>query len=408
MDGGQRNGESAAMKESHLQPTVKPVPRAAAGLLLAASILAACGGDAGVAPSASAGELEVTVATAGLDQDADGYAVDVDGEGRAVGPNGTVTFTDLEPGSRMVELSGVQANCAVAGENPRAVAVTGGAKATTRFDVACLDAVIDQIAFTSERDDPQGEIYLLNVDGPGVTRLSNNPGADIFPAVSPDGTKILFTSARAAPDPADLYVMNADGSNVTRLTTEGFNRHGVWSRDGSRIAFTSNRDGNDEVYVMNADGSVQVNLTKHAAQDMVPHWSPDGTRIVFQSDRDGNNEIYVMNRNGSNLINLTNPPAADELPRWSPDGSRILFITNRDGNYELYLMDPDGSNLVNVTNHPAYDAWGDWSPDGSRIAFESNRGGNLEIYVMGASGTFLVKRTDHAALDRFPSWGLVR
>src|SRR5207248_8779821 len=73
-----------------------------------------------------------------------------------------------------------------------------------------------------------------------------------------------------------------------------------------QIAFTSGRDGNDEIYVMNADGSGQVNITNNPAEDTYPVWSPDGSKIAFYSNRDGNGEIYVMNADGSGHTTLTN------------------------------------------------------------------------------------------------------
>ncbi len=86
-----------------------------------------------------------------------------------------------------------------------------------------------------------------------------------------------------------------------------------WSPDGTEIAFTSNRDGNDEIYVMNADGSNQTRLTYNDAYDGMPAWSPDGTRIAFESRRDSNGSaIYVMNADGSNQTQLT------KRPWWSP------------------------------------------------------------------------------------------
>jgi Tol biopolymer transport system component len=69
---------------------------------------------------------------------------------------------------------------------------------------------------------------------------------------------------------------------------------------------------------MNADGSGVTNLTYNPADDSFPIWSPDGTRIVFQSDRDGDDEICVMNADGSGVANLTNEPEHDWAPDWSP------------------------------------------------------------------------------------------
>ncbi len=69
---------------------------------------------------------------------------------------------------------------------------------------------------------------------------------------------------------------------------------------------------------MDADGSGLTTLTDNPANDSFPAWSPDGSRIAFTSDRDGNAEVYVMNADGSDLTRLTNNPAEDDAPAWSP------------------------------------------------------------------------------------------
>jgi dipeptidyl aminopeptidase/acylaminoacyl peptidase len=113
---------------------------------------------------------------------------------------------------------------------------------------------------------------------------------------------------------------------------------------------------------MNADGSGQINLSNHPALDDKPTWSPDGTKLAFRSDRDGNQEIYVMNADGTGQTNLTNHAANDGGPDWSSDGTKIAFNSDRDGNLEVYVMNPDGSGLTNLTNNPAHDYEPDWSP----------------------------------------------
>ena len=78
--------------------------------------------------------------------------------------------------------------------------------------------------------------------------------------------------------------MDADGSNVVRLTTSpALDRFPIFSPDGTKIAFTSNRDGNTEIYVMNADGTDQTRITNRPGGDSQPNWSPDGTRIAWRS-----------------------------------------------------------------------------------------------------------------------------
>jgi len=109
--------------------------------------------------------------------------------------------------------------------------------------------------------------------------------------------------------------MNADGSSITQLTNSG-NASPVWSPDGRKLAFTSGRDGTNQIYVMNAaDGSNQVRITSDTG--VRPAWSPDGQKIAFSGAVGTNSEVVVMNADGSNPINLTNHPSTDFIPDWA-------------------------------------------------------------------------------------------
>ena len=129
-----------------------------------------------------------------------------------------------------------------------------------------------------------------------------------------------------------------------------FDTSPAWSPDGTRIAFSSNGDGDPEIYVINAQGSGTAQLTNDGATDVHPAWSPDGARIAFASTRDGNGEIYVINADGSDVERLTSSGDTDVHPAWSPDGTRIAFMSYRDGNWEIVVMNADGSDVERLTN----------------------------------------------------------
>ena len=217
-------------------------------------------------------------------------------------------------------------------------------------------------------------------------------------------SRIAFTSNRDG-NP-EIYTMNADGADVKRLTNNPERDVSPsWSPDGHRIAFVSYRDGVGEVYVMNADGTNLHRLTNSSNHKEDIAWSPNGIRIAFASEREGNRDIYVMNADGSGVRPLTNHPSSDASPSWSPDGRQIAFESEREGNRDIYVMNADGSDARPLTNHPSDDASPSWSPDGRQIAFESEREGNRDIYVMNADGSSDAKRlTSHSAGSWFPSW----
>ncbi|MCP4540686.1 MAG: hypothetical protein GY832_26405 [Chloroflexi bacterium] len=196
--------------------------------------------------------------------------------------------------------------------------------------------------------------------------LTDHTGHDQCPELSPDGTRITFHN-HDVNRKNSIYVVNIDGSGLTRLTdTNDWSGSGfcpTWSPDNTRVAYTNDRGSIANIYVVSADGSNLIKLTNadwgDPQRNQDPAWSPDGTRIAFSSTRDGDGEIYVMNADGSGAIRLTHAPGWDGSPSWSPDGTLIAFTSRRDGNEEVYVMNVDGSNQINLTNHPANDR-GTW------------------------------------------------
>lgn len=149
---------------------------------------------------------------------------------------------------------------------------------------------------------PMGDrqIYVMNADGTGGTQLTFDPVCDVpcsvdnlDPGWSSDSKRIVFASTRDGN--YEIYVMNADGSGQTRLTNDQTNDFGPsWSPDGKRIAFHSNRSGvSYNIYVMNPDGTGVTRVTTSNRNDTNPSWAPDSEHLVFDSDRDPSTELQL-------------------------------------------------------------------------------------------------------------------
>ena len=196
------------------------------------------------------------------------------------------------------------------------------------------------------------DIYMADLEGNIIKKLTNEIGYDAEPTVSPKGDKIVFTSTRNGD--IDLYTMNIDGSDVKQITFDyGYDGGAFFSPDGTKIIFRSSRPKTEEEIAeykgLLADGLVQP------------------TEM----------ELYICNADGSDLKQLTHLGNANWSPFFLPSGDRIIFSSNfeNDGGFpfDLYAIDIDGKNLEKITHGGSFNAFPVFSNDGTRILFSSNR-----------------------------------
>jgi Tol biopolymer transport system component len=149
----------------------------------------------------------------------------------------------------------------------------------------------------------------MNADGSGRTRLATG---DWLLDWSPDGQHIVFTRE------SNLYLINVDGSGEKPLTTTGVSHLFGWSPDGSRILFES--DGG--LFTINPDGSGLTRLVDELGEEPTIVWLADGARMAFTSDRDGAQDIYVVNLDGSGLRRLTDARGVPANPAFERTWAR--------------------------------------------------------------------------------------
>jgi Tol biopolymer transport system component len=269
------------------------------------------------------------------------------------------------------------------------------------------------IVFRSDRDG-EPDLFTLDVVTGATTKLTTTPGfAELQPAWSPEGGRILHVRRARLSGRPDLFVTNANGKGRIRLTSTPVpERDPSWSPDGTRLVYAARTAPGEpfRIFVARADGSRREQLTSQKAGfDAAPVWSPDGTRIAFVSNRNGGfPELYLMNADGTGVKRLTTNALIDANPSWSPDGTRLVFERCcENGTSDLFTIDATTRAEVSVTASASSQEFDpSWSPDGTRIAYDAFEVGqsNIDIWVVNADGSNPVRLTQQVGPDLSPDW----
>jgi Tol biopolymer transport system component len=255
------------------------------------------------------------------------------------------------------------------------------------------------------------QLHSVNADGGGITQITSLPEVDpgsfgnaFMPDVSPDGRRIVFS--HDVEGSGQLYVVNIDGTGLTQLTDEPGRFHGAahWAPDGKSIVFVRDT-ATTHVGVITTMAATPGAPMRSLTTDVIwgsfwPQYTPDGRRIMFFSSLGGLvSAIWIMDADGSHQRRLTAAPIEAGFSDLSPDGRRVLFINHQNTSLptSIFRMKLDGSSITRLTNAgPLHDVQPVYSPDGAKIAFVSDRRSpagehDQDLYVMRADGTHITR-----------------
>jgi dipeptidyl aminopeptidase/acylaminoacyl peptidase len=363
--------------------------------------------------------VAVRVSEGGADLDEDGYVISVDGgPAMAIAPSNPWIIGRLEPGQHTISLSGVPANCTVAGGTSRTVTVTLRLVEAVEFLVDC-SAVTGTIrvttATTGEDFDPDG--YRARLDGGAELVMPTNgtawlhklaPGnytvrmEDLASNCHPlSSAQQQVSVAAGAIAQADFHVVcarteviavtrgtdirqimlvRADGAGETPFLLNG--EDVAWSWDGYWIAYRMVDTFCDWDYyycddllvVANRDGSgASFALTEETGP---PALSPDGRQVAFSRSDGSAPRLYIVRATGAGLAAIDIPGFTGSAtePSWSPDGTRLAFTCLTNTGRNICVVNVDGSGFRLITDDPEPDDHPAWSPDGTQLAFTTRRG----------------------------------
>lgn len=263
---------------------------------------------------------------------------------------------------------------------------------------------------------PADAIYTMRTDGTDLRLVSTGTGKTTCSFFLPGDREVVFASTHGhspvPPPPPDMsrgYVWAihdtydlwiAGPAGLRRLTdSPGYDAEAVVSPDGSRMVFTSTRSGDLDLWTMDLDGGDLRQVTREIGYDGGAFFTPDSRRIVYRAFhpedpsqraeylalladgliRPSALQIMVCDLDGSNRVQVTDNGSANFGPYMHPDGKRILFSSNmgdpKGREFDLWLVNVDGTGLERVTVTPEFDGFPMFSADGKRLLFCSNRFG---------------------------------
>jgi TolB protein len=209
-----------------------------------------------------------------------------------------------------------------------------------------------KIAYTSYRRGGRPDIFIQSYLDNRILSFPSYSGTTTTPSWAPDGERIAFASSQSGD--VEIYVSDIRGRNLKRLTiSRGVDISPVWNpKSGHEIAFVSDRSGSAQLYIMDDEGANVRRVINEGGEAAEPSWSPDGGLLAFQWRRTltGYFDIYILEIATGKTLQLTRDGNRNEHPVWAPDARHIAFVSDRNGSRQIFIMMADGTNQRQITS----------------------------------------------------------
>ena len=258
-----------------------------------------------------------------------------------------------------------------------------------------------------ETGSDQKEIWAMDYDGSNKARVTDYRDLCLTPAVSPDGTRLAFTTfVEGIPK---IYVHSLETGRRLQFYNQdaSLNTTPSFAPDGTTIYFASSPSGRSQIYRADLDGGNLRRISYSRSLDVHPSVNPrTGRQIAFVSDTTGEPQIYVMDIDGTNRRRLSGGGGDAVQPAWDPTGERLTFAWTRGyeiGNYNIFLVDVVSRRYTQLTHSRGRNEHPTFSPSGTHIVFASDRMGTTQIWSMRADGT-QIKQLTSRGINESPVW----
>lgn len=240
---------------------------------------------------------------------------------------------------------------------------------------------------------PAGQLFLPLVGqrftAPDLRRVTDAPGKENQPALSPNNQQIVFVGVDADGG-TDLYLVDLSGGAPSNLTNSPstIEETPVFTPDGSRIVFGRNAGDGWDIYAIAPDGTGLAPMVAHAGSDEShPAFSPDGTTLYFDSNReDGNWDIFKILLPDGTWSGVVRGTGTDRFPVIGFGGDYLLFRSETDGNSDIYRIRSDLSQVRRLTTGPQFDGYPAATPAHQGVTFTEVGNGGAQIWQMNDAG----------------------